>query len=138
MIHHLSFGVSDIKLSARFYDSCLGVLGYARVWEDLGAGKLGQAVGFGRPGEDDVFALKLRLGEARCAVPGFHVAFSAADQVAVQQFHAAAILNGGRDNGRPGLRLEYGPEYYAAFVIDPDGYRIEAVVDSRRGSISAW
>ena len=122
MIHHLSLGVSDIEVSVRFYDSCLGVLGYVRVWEDLGAKKIDQAVGFGRRGQDDVFALKPRPGKVCCPKPGFHVAFSAADQVSVQQFHTVAILNGGRDNGRPGLRPEYGSDYYAAFVIDPDGY----------------
>jgi catechol 2,3-dioxygenase-like lactoylglutathione lyase family enzyme len=59
--------------------------------------------------------------------PGFHIAFAAPDRAAVDAFHQAALAAGGIDNGGPGLRLHYGPTYYAAFVIDPDGHRIEAV-----------
>jgi len=61
---------------------------------------------------------------------GFHLAFTASDRAAVDAFHAAALRHGGADNGPPGLRPHYGPGYYAAFVIDPDGYRIEAVINS--------
>ena len=57
---------------------------------------------------------------------GLHFCFSAKDRAAVDAFHAAALKSGGKDNGTPGVRADYGPKYYAAFVIDPDGYRIEA------------
>ena len=59
--------------------------------------------------------------------PGFHLAFNASTHAVVDAFHSEALRAGGTDNGRPGLRLQYGPTYYAAFVIDPDGYPIEAV-----------
>ena len=128
MIHHISFGVTNLETAARFYDAALAPLGYVRVWEDLDPGKEEQAVGYGRPGGNDSFALKLRKSGAHSPGLGFHLAFSADNQEAVQRFHALAILNGGRDNGPPGTRYEYGPNYYAAFVFDPDGYRVEAVV----------
>ena len=127
MLHHASFGVVDIEHSARFYDAALGALGYVRVWEDLRPGEDGQAVGYGVPGGGDKLAIK--SVEAGQAVPGagFHLAFAAPDRQSVIEFHVAALAHGGVDNGGPGLRQHYGPNYFAAFVIDPDGYRIEAV-----------
>jgi len=121
MLHHLSFAVVDLTRSAAFYDAALSALGYVRVWED------DEAVGYGHPGGGDKFAIKLRAGDA-ILVPGegFHVAFTAANKYAVDAFHAAAIATGGQDNGGTGLHPEYGDDYYAAFVFDPDGYRIEA------------
>ena len=122
MIHHLSFAVTDIHRSATFYDAVLAPLGYGRVWEDV------TFVGYGtRPGED-IFALKLRPENPGVPGDGFHVAFAAPSCEAVQLFYKAALANGGTDNGGAGLHPEYGPEYFAAFVIDPDGYRIEAVI----------
>jgi catechol 2,3-dioxygenase-like lactoylglutathione lyase family enzyme len=133
VIHHLSLGVTDMPRAARFYDACLNPLGYVRVWEDLDIGHTDHAVGYGRPGGGDKLCLKLcpqPLIEAfRAPGFGFHVAFDAPDRSAVDAFHAQAIASGGTDNGPPGLREEYGPRYYAAFVIDPDGHRIEAVIN---------
>ena len=63
--------------------------------------------------------------------PGFHVAFAAPNREAVAEFHRAALANGARDNGPPGLRPHYGPDYYAAFVFDPDGYWVEAVINGK-------
>ena len=63
------------------------------------------------------------------SVPGFHLAFAAPSRAAVDEFHKAALQHGGKDNGAAGLRPDYGDEYYAAFVIDPDGYPIEAVIN---------
>jgi catechol 2,3-dioxygenase-like lactoylglutathione lyase family enzyme len=120
MIHHLSIGVSDLRRATAFYDAALAPLGYVRVWAD------DTAVGYGRPGGDDGLAVKLRHN-AKAPGPGFHVALDARSQEAVAAFHAAALAHGGRDNGPPGLRPHYGPTYYAAFVIDPDGYETEAV-----------
>lgn len=137
MLHHLSFGVADIMRSARFYDAVLGALGQVRVWEDLD--DLGPdadpAVGYGTERGNDLLALKQRntqrlpAGATLAPGPGFHLAFSAQSRSEVDAFHAAALAQGGQCNGPPGLRPDYGPHYYAAFVIDPDGYRIEAVIN---------
>lgn len=127
MLHHLSLGVSDIERSARFYDAVLAPLGRVRVWSDLRPGEPGQAVGYGDPGGGDKLALKLVPPQQAQPSAGFHVAFSAPSPAAVQAFHAAALAAGGCDNGPPGLRPHYGPDYYAAFVRDPDGHALEAV-----------
>lgn len=127
MLHHLSLGVADLALSAAFYDAALAPLGYVRVWEDIRPGEPDQAVGYGLPGGGDKLALKDQGAAARPPGPGFHLAFAAPDSAAVAAFHRAALAAGGTDNGAPGLRPHYGPGYYAAFVIDPDGHRLEAV-----------
>ena len=124
MLHHISLGVSDLERAAGFYDAALGPLGYARVWTDA------TAIGYGEPGGGDKLAIKLRTEGAIAPGPGFHLALSAPDRDAVIRFHEAALQHGGRDNGAPGLRPHYGPNYFAAFVVDPDGYRIEAVVNA--------
>jgi catechol 2,3-dioxygenase-like lactoylglutathione lyase family enzyme len=124
MLHHLSFGTADLARSTAFYDAVLAALGYARVWAD------DTAVGYGYPGGGDKLAIKLRSGDIAVPGPGFHVAFAAADRDAVARFYKAAPQHGGRDNGPPGLRTQYGENYYAAFVFDPDGYAIEAVIDA--------
>jgi catechol 2,3-dioxygenase-like lactoylglutathione lyase family enzyme len=123
MLHHLSFAVKDLARSAAFYDAALSALGYVRVWED------DSAVGYGAPGGGDKFAIKLGP-EGGSPGPGFHAAFAAPSREAVARFHAAALSHGGEDNGMPELCMEYGANYFAAFVIDPDGYRIEAVINT--------
>ena len=130
MLHHISLGVSDIELAAAFYDAILAPLGYVRVWDDLRPGETGQAVGYGPAGGGDKLALKHQPEGSRPPGPGFHLAFAAPDEAAVQRFHLAALAQGGTDNGAPGLRAHYGPHYYAAFVIDPDGHRLEAVFNA--------
>ncbi len=127
MLHHLSLGTADIERSARFYDAALQPLGYVRVWSDLRPGETGQAVGYGLPGGGDKLAVKQVVAAPVVPMPGFHIAFAAPSRQAVQAFHAAALASGGRDNGAAGLRPGYGPGYYAAFVIDPDGHHLEAV-----------
>lgn len=122
MLHHLSFAVADLDRSARFYDAALAPLGYRRVWSD------DTAVGYGTIAGQDKFAIRLRPDHHTVAGDGFHAAFSAPSQEAVAAFYDAAMQHGGTDNGPPELCLEYGPGYYAAFVIDPDGYRVEAVI----------
>jgi catechol 2,3-dioxygenase-like lactoylglutathione lyase family enzyme len=123
MLHHISFSVSDLERSALFYDVVLGALGYKRVWS------FPDAVGYGMTGSDDKFAIKKRgFEKVASPSPGFHLAFVANSRRDVDAFHLAALKNGGKDNGAPGLRDKYGPGYYAAFVIDPDGYPIEAVI----------
>lgn len=121
MIHHLSLGVRDLDASARFYDGALGALGLRRVFED------DEAVGYGALDDEDILCLKQR-DDAAPPGAGFHLAFAAPTRAAVDAFHAAGVRAGGADNGRPGLREDYGAHYYAAFLVDPDGHRIEAVV----------
>jgi catechol 2,3-dioxygenase-like lactoylglutathione lyase family enzyme len=129
MLHHVSLGVRAIGASVAFYDATLGALGYVRVWSDLEPGTLDQAVGYGWPGGEDCLALKQRQAAQCTPGAGFHLAFAATDASAVDAFHRAALPRGGRCHGTPGLRPDYGDDYYAAFVIDPDGHHIEAVVD---------
>ena len=130
MLHHISFAVTDIERSAKFYDEALRTLGYVRVFEDLRPGEDGQAVGYGLAGEGDKFCIKLAGTSSATTGHGFHLAFSAPSRDAVHKFHEAALLHGGKDNGGPGARPDYGSNYYACFVMDPDGHRVEAVINS--------
>ncbi|MGX1790054.1 VOC family protein [Bosea sp. NPDC055332] len=130
MLHHLSLGVADIERAVAFYDAVLAPLGYVRVWSDLRPGESNQAVGYGVAGGGDALALKHCPDGQRPPGPGFHVAFAASSRAAVDEFHRVALQHGGRDNGAPGVRAHYGPHYYAAFVIDPDGHNIEAVFNT--------
>jgi len=119
MINHVSVGVRDLKTARRFYDTALAALGYKCLAE--GEGYLGY-------GAD---APKFWVLAAEHPVPadaksGLHFCFDAASRKAVDAFHAGALKSGGGDNGKPGVRPDYGATYYAAFVVDPDGYRIEA------------
>jgi catechol 2,3-dioxygenase-like lactoylglutathione lyase family enzyme len=122
MLHHISFGVRDLGLSAAFYDAALGALGFRRVFED------DDAIGYGIEDDKDLLCLKLRP-DATPPGAGFHMAFAAPSRAAVDAFHVAALRVGGSDNGAPGLRPDYGDYYYAAFLVDPDGHRIEAVIN---------
>jgi N-acetylglutamate synthase len=126
MLHHLSIGTTHTERAARFYDGVLMPLGYERVWSDLRPGEDDQAVGYGSPGSGDQLAIK-QTPEDVPQVPGFHLAFAATTPEAVIAFHAAALSHGGVCNGPPGLRPDYGAAYFSAFVVDPDGYRLEAV-----------
>ncbi|RFP11770.1 VOC family protein [Duganella sp. BJB488] len=122
MLHHISFGVRDLALTGAFYDAALGALGFRRVFED------DEAIGYGLEDDKDLLCLKLRP-DATPPGAGFHMAFAAPTRAAVDAFHAAALRVGGSDNGAPGLRPDYGDHYYAAFLVDPDGHRIEAVIN---------
>ena len=137
MLHHISLGVSDIERSAAFYDAVLGALGYVRVFEDLRPGGTGQAVGYGRPGEDDKLSIKQAAASPASTMPRFHIAFAAPSREAVHNFHDQALKQGGRDNGPPGPRPSYGPHYHASFVLDPDGYRLEAVINTASEAAAA-
>ena len=119
MLDHVSIGVKDIEASKRFYDATLKPLGYVSKYAK------GTDAGYGKD------AIQLWLGQTDKPVKedmasGLHFCFVAPTRKSVDAFHAAGLKAGGRDNGKPGLRPNYGPTYYAAFVIDPDGYRIEA------------
>jgi catechol 2,3-dioxygenase-like lactoylglutathione lyase family enzyme len=124
MIDHLSIGVLDLARSRAFYDAALAPLGYRRLFN------LDDASGYGPPEPHPrrEQALPFWLGHQPGGVPlNGHVCFRAWTRAAVDAFHEAALATGGRNNGAPGLRPEYHPNYYAAFIIDPDGHRIEAV-----------
>ena len=133
MLHHLSFAAADLARSAAFYDAVLAPLGYVRAWtHESGSGYKEAAVGYGVPGAEDEFAIRRRAQGVQAPSEGFHVAFRAPSQDAVNAFHRAALAHGGRDNGGAGFHPEHGPGYFAAFVFDPDGHRIEAVVDEKK------
>ena len=124
MIHHVSIGVRDTQATKRFYDAALKPLGYTCLSESDGSlGYGGKSVEFWVSRSTHPVAPDERSG--------LHFCFKAASRQSVDAFHAAAVAEGGRDNGRPGLRADYGDGYYAAFVVDPDGYRIEAYCESR-------
>ena len=119
MLNHVSIGVRDLAKTKRFYDAALAPLGYKCLSE--GASSLGY-------GATDVV---LWISPSQRPVPadkdsGLHFCFDAPDRRSVAAFYKAALKEGGADNGAPGLRKDYGPNYYAAFVVDPDGYRLEA------------
>jgi catechol 2,3-dioxygenase-like lactoylglutathione lyase family enzyme len=119
MFDHVSIGVRDIARAKRFYDAALAPLGYQCLRDSP------TLLGYG----GDEVALWISPSESPVSADpqsGLHFCFNAPDEAAVQAFHAAALRAGGRDNGGPGLRREYSPGYYAAFAIDPDGYRLEA------------
>jgi len=124
VLDHVSIGVSDIDRSRRFYDAALSPLGLVRI-VDFGNGR-GSDYG-AAPGSLGVEFTITRERVVRGPTPGGHVCFRALTRAAVRDFHAAALLAGGRDGGAPGLRPKYHADYYAAFALDPDGHRIEAV-----------
>jgi len=117
MFDHVGLKVSDLAASTAFYRAALGALGH-----DLQSSGDGYA-GFGPAGAP---ALWLYQHEGPVGA-GTHLALRAADRSAVQRFHTQALAAGGRDNGAPGVRADYSADYYAAFIIDPDGHNIEAV-----------
>lgn len=124
MYDHLSLGVSDLERAVALYDAALAPLGLVRLWRSE------RAAGYGPPGfkGEAPFALVVPRDAASRSSPAFHLAFAAPDRDAVQAFHAAALAHGATDDGPPGIREHYDPGYFAAFVIDPDGHRLEAVV----------
>ena len=119
MISHLSLGVSNLAQSAALYDAALGALGYVRVFSGA------ESVGYGPATGEEGLALKERPASSIGVDAGFHLAFVAPDRAAVDAFHAAALAHGATDDGSPGPRPDYGDDYYAAFVIDLDGHRLE-------------
>ena len=116
MLDHVGIRVSDFEQSKRFFTEALSPLGYELIMEPSVS-----TAGFGRRGKPDFWIGQGDPGQA------VHIAFAASDRASVDAFHEEALAAGGRENGGPGLRLEYHQSYYAAFVFDPDGNNIEAV-----------
>lgn len=127
---HVSLGVADLDRASAFYDACLAPLGYVRLWHNP------RAVGYGPAGYQAEAPLAIvHSGQSGQSGPdasppgrGFHLALVAPSREAVDRFHATALAHGGLDEGAPGIREHYDPGYYAAFVRDPDGHRLEAVL----------
>ncbi len=124
MLDHVGFAVADAERSRLFYEAALAPLGITLIMsvtpEQTEAG--GTAYGFGSDGKPYFW-----VGDNERVGEGTHVAFEAESRAMVDAFHEAALAAGGRDNGAPGLRPHYHPNYYGAFVLDPDGINIEAV-----------
>jgi catechol 2,3-dioxygenase-like lactoylglutathione lyase family enzyme len=117
MFDHVGLEVADLERSGQFYDALMYAIGGRRMFEGPGA----IAYGIDRP------QLWL-VARGRGPAPDFgHLALAAAGRAAVDAAFAAATANGGRDEGAPGPRPQYGPSYYAAYIADPDGYRVEVV-----------
>jgi catechol 2,3-dioxygenase-like lactoylglutathione lyase family enzyme len=129
MIDHVSLAVSDIERSRAFYDRVLATLGHRRSGDIEGAEEVASGWGPGDPQREPGFwvGAPRMLGDKPPVPSGQHVAFTAATRAAVDAFYVAAIAAGATDNGAPGLRPHYHPDYYACFVIDPDGHHLEAV-----------
>ena len=123
MLDHIGLTVSDIERSRVFYEQALAPLGIGLIMsvtpEQTGGGT---GHGFGSHGKPYFW-----IGDQHEPGGATHVAFAAENLAAVDAFHAAALAAGGRDNGAPGLRPHYHPNYYGAFVLDPDGFNVEAV-----------
>jgi catechol 2,3-dioxygenase-like lactoylglutathione lyase family enzyme len=115
MLDHIAIPVSDLVHSKQFFVAALAPLGYKVIYD------LADAVGMGSQGFPAFW-----IGQGQTHRP-LHIAFAASDHGAVDAFHRAALAAGGRDNGQPGIRAQYHPDYYAAFVYDPDGNNIEVV-----------
>lgn len=122
MLHHVSVGVTDVARAAKFYDAVLGTLGYKRVMEFLP-----YALAYGENHPE--FWIQLPHDQKPMSVGnGVHLGFVARTRKQVIRFHEAALANGGSNNGEPGPRPDYGPDYYGAFVYDLDGNKIEATL----------
>jgi catechol 2,3-dioxygenase-like lactoylglutathione lyase family enzyme len=119
MFDHIGFRVRDLEASRKFYLAALGPLGVGVAME----GPYG--VGLGRGGKPSLW-----LSQGEPPVSPLHIALTAKNRAEVDAFHAAALAVGAKDNGAPGLRPHYHPNYYGAFAIDPDGHNIEAVCHS--------
>ena len=115
MLGHISIGVRDLGKAGPFYDALFAPIGWVRQWTDP------DGLGYGEAGGLDKFAVFLRA-DAHPPGPGFHICFNAPSDAAVDAAYAAGLTNGGRDDGPPGLRPHFGPDYYACFLFDPEGW----------------
>lgn len=116
MYDHIGLKVKDLGASIRFYEAALGPLGFVLCSRD------DTSAGFGPSGAPGLWLL---AGGTKGE--GVHIAFGATDRKAVDRFHTQGLQHGGKENGAPGVRADYAPTYYAAFLVDPDGNNVEAV-----------
>ena len=126
MFDHVGLSTPDLAASRAFYEKALAPLGITCLMNISGDGYAYLGFGKDRP--------QFWIGTGELHRPGLHIAFAASSRALVDSFHAAAIAAGGRDNGAPGLRPQYHPDYYGAFVLDPDGHNIEAVCHKPQAS----
>lgn len=134
IVDHIGFGVSDYTQAKRFYTAALAPLGLTLVMEvspEFNPSKV-WACGFGKSGKPEFW-----IGSDGRTTPPMHIAFVADTRAEVRAFHAAALQAGGRDHGAPGLRPQYHPHYYGAFVLDLDGHNIEAVCHRPESSLTS-
>ena len=122
ILDHVGYSVGDLDRSAAFYDAALAPLGIKREADYEYPG--GRVIGYGAAGP------QFWINSGTAMRDHVHLAFAAKTHAEVDAFYAAAIAAGGRDNGGPGIRAEYHPDYYAAYVFDPDGHNIEAVCNA--------
>lgn len=120
MLGHLSIGVRDLDRAGRFYDAVMVPVGWVRLWTDP------DGLGYGPAGGNDKLAVFART-DAHPPGRGFHLCFNCPSDAAADAFHAAAMANGGTDDGAPGPRPHFGADYYACFVLDPEGWKLEAL-----------
>jgi catechol 2,3-dioxygenase-like lactoylglutathione lyase family enzyme len=137
VLDHISVGVSDLERSARFYDAVLGSLELTCVYKDH------RLVGYGprsaRPWPVDSELARFWLNvSSPGGSPSGHIAFVAFNAAAVDRFHQAGLSAGGADDGAPGIRPHYHPNYYAAYLIDPDGHRLEATYHYGTSARPPW
>jgi catechol 2,3-dioxygenase-like lactoylglutathione lyase family enzyme len=123
LLGHISFGVRSYEISKKFYTALLKPFGVNLVYDDPAR----KILGYGIDADHEVVNVFERGEEAHPPGLGTHLAFNAPTRKAVREFWEAGIQNGGRDNGQPGIRENYGKAYYAAFLFDPDGFKLEAV-----------
>jgi catechol 2,3-dioxygenase-like lactoylglutathione lyase family enzyme len=137
-IGHLSIGVRNYEVSKAFYTAVFTPLGLSLVYDSWAVNNslLPRTLGFGPDADHEMVNLFECGDDAQAPGAGSHIAFNATTRAAVDEFHAAALSHGGKSNGGPGLRAKYGPNYYAAFVIDPNGWRLEAVCKTVPGQES--
>ena len=119
MFHHIQISVRDFAKSLRFYTEALRPLGF----EPQGVDEASRSAGFGPPG-----AAAFYIGVDTPSKGPVHIAFQAPSTEAITAFHRAAVKAGGKDHGAPGPRADYSATYHAAFVLDPDGNNVEAVI----------
>lgn len=127
MFSHVTLGTNDYAKAERFYDAVMAVLGHPVLF------KTGGVAAYGEPAGEKVFIVPpFDQREARPG-NGVHVAFKVESRATVDAFHATALANGGSDEGKPGLRPHYHPNYYGAYVRDPDGNKLQAVCHRAQG-----
>lgn len=127
MFSHVTLGTNDWKRAQPFWDAIASALGLPVLFQ------YDRGIAYGEPTGPKIFIGPAFDGKPATNGNGTHIAFAARDRATVDAFHAAALANGGSDEGAPGLRPHYHPNYYGAYVRDPDGNKLQAVCHSAKG-----